>query len=213
MSIITTIKRAVTGIIAYAAIACTSGCAKPEIMAGANNLEAAVEASEDTRVRAINNIDVKIDEFAIGYHGLNECSNMDGATYFGKNPVSVGPIGSPVRAEVCAKTASDGVIDTKYGVRDTSIVRNLGGYGCIEALANKDAANISIFYGRALPKGCTLEVLQSVDIPFDGGKAVPYTEIQLNKSLGKHAAAFVRAEVPDFDTAKGKYLVGVALTK
>ena len=231
MNIIKSIKNAALAAVMYATLA--TGCAtKPvefealgaapqpvveqveekqpsRIKLGYNALEIAATDEGDVRTRLLTNIDFLVGPVEIGYHPLNEMDNLDTDTYFGNHRFTLGHKDIGTKLEVRVKANSHGATDEKIGVRDYSLVEATGGYGYLESTANKDGANITLFYGRNLGKGFSAEFLQVVDVPFDNGKKTNYyNELQLNMSLGKHFALFGRIEMPGFDVDKNRYLVG-----
>ena len=178
---------------------------------GYNALETAVQASEgqdsQLRNRLLTNVEYNLGDAVIGYHGLNEVNNADSNTYFGRNVVTAGKKDVPTRFAAVTKANSNGIFDTKVGIRDTRIQDVLGGYGFTDITANGDAVGIDVLFGKPLPHGFSFEVYQSTTLPFEGEKN-HYTELQLNKNLNDRFSIFGRSEIPNFNKNNANYLVG-----
>ena len=88
------------------------------------------------------------------------------------------------------------------------------GYGSIDAVANRRAANITVLQG--IPLGDhSLELYLQNEIPFNRDNPFVYGEVQLNIGLAGYASAFARAELagigqPDMEVGG---LVGITLSK
>lgn len=178
-----------------------------EITAGYNALENAVTSEGNVRTRLLTNIGIG----KFKYHALNEMENLDPDTYFGIHRPAYGFI-EGIELEAKIKTNSKGIVDAKFGIRDTHIPKLLKGYGFVEIIANNNELDFTIFYGKSLGKGFSVEALQSVIIPFEGSKDVGfYNELQLNYKLSDKFSIFGRGELSDFEFDQGTVLLGVTL--
>ena len=178
-----------------------------ELSFGYNVVENAVLDSGDLRTRMINNIDLIEGDFRFGYHGLNEVNNFDAKTYFGRNRLMIGKKDADTSALIDMRSDVNGVFDTKFGMRNTGLIKKSGGYGFVDVSVNSKAGNVNLFYGRSLGHGLSLEYLQSSDFAFKG-KPSYYRELQMNKDVGKGRAVFARAEMAEH--CETKYMFGVA---
>jgi hypothetical protein len=178
-----------------------------ELSFGYNVVENAVLDSGDLRTRMINNIDLIEGDFCFGYHGLNEFNNFDTKTYFGRNRLTIGKKGADTSALIDMRGDVNGVFDTKFGMRNTGLIKKAGGYGFVDVSVNGKAGNVNLFYGRSLGHGLSLEYIQSSDFAFNG-KPSYYRELQMNKDVGKGRAVFARAEMTEH--CETKYMFGVA---
>lgn len=209
-----TIKNLIKKVITYATVIATlySGAIAQEknktINFGYNALETALTKDKDVRNRFLSNLDAKLGDLKVGYWGLNEVNNTDKNTYFGRNVFMIGNKNLNTQGVAVIKADKEGIFDTKLGIRNSSLVEKLRGYGFVDITTNRDAANITGFYGKELPKGISLELYQDIEIPFKD-KLFPYIELQINKYLGKNLSAFGRAEIADFDVGKSTYMVGI----
>ncbi|HLD00809.1 MAG TPA: hypothetical protein VJC39_03630 [Candidatus Nanoarchaeia archaeon] len=137
-------------------------------------------------------------------------NDWDSDTYFGRNRFMIGKKDFPLKLLVDTKANSEEIFDTKFGVRYTDLARKLGGYGYTDLSANQDALNLTMFYGRPLRKGFSVEVLQ--DCTFTNGEKPSYfTELQLNKRITDNLSLFGRAEIQNFDKDLATYLVGASI--
>ncbi len=213
MKIMKSIKNAVVAGCMYTALVFGAGNASAEeqkVNWGFNALETAITNDENVRTRALTNVDALLgDSFEIGYHGLNEVENLEGDSYFGIHDFTIGMKDWPVDGVLNVKTDSFGIFDRKVGLRNESLMEMLGGYGYLEALADQDSANLTVFYGKPFENGLSLELYHSMDFTQDGN--FNYSEVQLNKDLTKNWSLFGRIELPDFDFDGARYLVGITL--
>ena len=183
---------------------------KAEINLRYNALETLVTEDGDVRYRLLSNVDFNIDDFRVGYSGLNEANNLDEDTYFGRHALLLSKEDSGTSLAAVIKTTKDGAIDKKIGIRNTSLVNKLGGYGRIDAVADGDAANLTAFYGRPFGRGFSAELYHSLEIPFEG-KPGHYTEVQVNKDISAWLSLVGRVEIRNFrDTA---FMGGIAIKK
>jgi len=184
----------------------------PKIELGYNALEATPTHEGDFRTRAITNATVKTPHLEIRHHGLNEANNFDENTNFGNNRLMVGHPDFPVKAVVDMITNKDGIASTKFGIRDYWIVKQIGGYGFIEALRDEDSSTITLFYGKPIGKGFSIEGFVSATLP-DGGNINTYNEIQLYEKIAEHLSLTARWEWLDEKMDEGTGLVGIVLHK
>jgi len=188
-----------------------------DIDLGYNALETAATNDGNIRNRLYHDFVLKAGPVKAESWGLNEVDNGDIDTYFGRNVLTLGPRDWNTSLATVLKTDSDGVFDTKVGIRDKVLVDILGGYGYIDLTADDEAANLTLFYGRGLGKGFSAEMFQIMEYPFQGHVSdvkdlKPYTELQLNKSLGKHVSLFGRAEIANFRFDRTtRYMVGITV--
>ena len=114
-----------------------------ELKKGLNTIEEGVIANtKETRARLITNLTAKGDLLEFFYGGMNEITNFD--KYFGRNVIGLGIVDTGVYLSLVEKMNSNGIIDTKVGLRDTNLVKWMGGKGFIDITADKDAANIHL---------------------------------------------------------------------
>lgn len=180
-----------------------------EVKVGYNALETAAANEAKVRNRLLTGIGIVAKGVDMEYSALNEVTNGTSETYYGRNVISIGKTGSGMSA--CAvMTVIDGVLDTKGGVRNTSLATMLGSYGFLDVTANRDALEAAIFFGRPIAKSVTLELYLATEALFQG-HATYYTELQLNKEILTNLAVFGRMEINDFDKNKTVALGGVAL--
>lgn len=183
---------------------------KYEITAGYNALETAV-TYKDGEVGARNRLLVNFGVGNLQLHVLYDLNDLDPDTSF----VIARPayqITDSTELETKIKANADGILDAKFGVRDTHLPKMLGGYGFTELVANNEMLDLTVFYGRNLVAGFSLEGSQSVFIPFDDDKDVKfYNELQLNYELNKNVKLFARFEVSDFEFDKADYMVGFTI--
>lgn len=180
-----------------------------EINPGYNALEVAVTADQDLRTRLLTNVDIEIDNVTMGYHGLNEMSNLDIDTYFGKHVFTAGAKDYGTKLAGIFKTVNGDIIDEKIGLRNTDFVAKLGGYGSIDAVIDNNSANLTAFFGESLGNGLSAELYLATEIPFNA-KATSYTEIQLYKALGDNFSVFARGEFNQLSIDDATYIVGLA---
>lgn len=181
---------------------------EPKVSFGYNALETGFLDKEGVRSRAINNVSLNLENVQFSYHGLNQVNNGDTDTYFGRHRIMFGKKDANIKGLVDIRTNSKKVINTRYGIRNTTLVKLLfGDYGQIDVTTNKKAANINLFYGKKLGKGFLFELVQSTDFPFKG-KPKPYTELMLIKDIKDNFSLYVRAEIPKFDIDKRKVIAG-----
>jgi hypothetical protein len=192
--------------IALAAVlaASTAGC-----KAGWNSFEASAaydSASHEwaARNRSINNVSAEVGNAEVSYHGLNEVTDGDGSTYFGNNRILLRRKGGKVKAMVRTIAGEDGISRTMAGAR---LPKLFGDFGFVDATADGDGANLTIFSGMNLGERSTLEFLHSQNWAFDG-KPTAYNELQYNRRIGRHWEAVVRAEVPNYDHKKASVMFG-----
>ena len=183
---------------------------KIELDTGYNALETLVTEDRDIRTRAWLDVGVSVYNLRFGYHGMHEANNLDDDTYFGKHMATLGKKDAGISLVGIVKATQDGSIDEKAGIRDTSLVNALGGYGRIDAAANGDAVSVLLFYGRPIANGTTIELTHEVTLPHDGIGA-NYTELQVNKSFVSWLSVVGRIEIYDLKETKAK--VGIAIHK
>jgi len=189
---------------------------EPKVNFGYNALETAVvtertpEGDRSVRNRLLSNVALDIGDFSLGYQGLNEMNNWYSDTYFGRNRFMFGKTDLPLKFLVDTKANSEGIFDTKFGVRYTDLVKKLGGYGYTDVSANQDALNLTMFYGRPLGKGFSAEISQDCTLTNEE-KPAHFTELQLNKSITENLSLFGRAEIQNFDEDSATYLVGASI--
>lgn len=211
------LRNIIAGAILLAGGACTSIPAEKQNLVnfGYNAIENAAASSKNTRTRLLNNASISAGVIEAGYHGLNEVDNLDETTYFGRHSLEVGLKSFPIRPNAVLKTDNTGLFNTKFGLRDTSLIGVLGGYGFVEVGANHDAANFTTFYGRNLGTGWSASAVLSADGNFND-KPKWYAELQLNKEIWPHVSAFGRVEI-EFNRAAGTEdttgLIGVTISK
>jgi|SRR3989338_10632070 len=179
---------------------------------GYNAVEVSGQDTKDFRARAYADIGLSMSGVQIGYHGLNEMNNLDPGTFFGKEVFTLGKAGASSQAVAVMKLDSKGIIDVKYGVRNTGLPKKLSGYGYLDIAASGNSAGAIIFYGRGIGKGVSVETLQDMKFPFTGRPSV-YSELQLNREIGRRGFLFGRAEVDNFNMRKGRYLVGIGIKR
>jgi hypothetical protein len=177
------------------------GCATPK--SGYNALEIASTSEERIRIRSLVNVDLKFGNSNVGMHTLNEVDNADQETYYGRNVITVG---RSVQGISVLKTDDSGITDNKYGIRFSDL-SPLGGYGFVDLSADKNSANMSVFYGRSCGK-FSGEMYESVEFSFNG-EAKPYTEVQLYREIGNGFSIFGRAENSGFNRKETRYLFGL----
>ncbi|MFH1445626.1 MAG: hypothetical protein ABIF08_04045 [Nanoarchaeota archaeon] len=179
-----------------------------KIELGYNALETGV--SEDyARNRLFTNATVEINGWEVGFQGLNEINDLDFDTYFGRNRLYLGPEDSENYLLIDTIANSGGIIDTRYGIRNMSLMRYLGGYGYVDMETNKDLVGINAFYGKPVKEG-SLEILQSVNFPFQA-RPNYYTELQFNRAIDGNPDynGFFRIEMSNFDVKDSTYLIGL----
>ncbi|MFH1849849.1 MAG: hypothetical protein ABH879_06720 [archaeon] len=184
--------------------------AEADMELGHNALETARIKDSGIRTRAVSNVSVDGRLGSVGYWGMNELTNLDTDTYFGRHVGTAGKNDARYRAAVVAKAIRDGVIDTKVGVRDTGLMEKLGGYGWLDFVADKSALNVTGFFGKPLPYGLSGSLYQDVELPFKG-KPTAYTEMQIETPLNERISAFGRAEIPGMNPGNGSYIVGIVM--
>ena len=210
MKILKGIKKMVAGAVLYAAMA--AGCAfAPK--AGFNQAQAGFTPEQSRIERILLNDDIVVnDKFEVGYHGLNEVVNEDKDTYFGDHKITVGLKDVGTKALIQMATNSEGVIDKKIGIRNYDLCKLMKGYGNVDLLFGEDGAiNLAVFYGKPFGKGKgkgSVELFHSMDIPKEGDIS-HFTELQLNKALGKGFSAFLRGQYIGFELDGALYLIGV----
>ena len=101
--------------------------------------------------------------------------------------------------------------DFKVGIRNSSLIERLKGYGFISGVTNRTAGQIIWLYGKQLGN-TSAEMLGFLEFPYTSKPAL-YTEFQLNQNLGKHATAFARAEADNFNMKQARYMAGLAIKK
>lgn len=197
------------GILALALTAAARETPKVEIKpSDYNALETAVTSNKDVRSRSYTGGRLRFSNLELGYSGLHEVTNLDPKTYFGRSALTVGDTIWTTKPAAVVKTVYEGVLDAKAGLRNTSLPAALGCYGWVDLTGNKTGADLTSFFGRELWGG-SVELYHSVELPF-GKKPAHYTELQLNKDVWKHAAAFGRIET---DWKNNTYLLGLTIKK
>ena len=206
------IKKSITGAALVATLYTAPAIAKekPKLNLGFNALETALTQIGDVRSRLYTNLSLTIGDAYLGFHGMNETNNLFKGYYFGRQTLIAGKKDSGTKGIVVIKIDKQGIFDKKIGIRNTSLVEKLGGYGFIDLTADKDSANITAFYGKPIAKGTTFEILQAAELPFKG-KPGYYTEALINKDVYKKLYAFCRAEMIDFDPEKVTIMGGLAV--
>ena len=174
---------------------------------GYNALEAALTDEGNLRNRLLTNLDFSTGDLKIGYHGVNEMEDLDPDTYFGIHRIHVG---KGTRGEAKIKTNSKGIVDAKFGIRDTTLPMMIGCYGYTEAVTHGKEGEVAVFLGKGLGKGFFLEAFMSASVPYDSDKNVKwYHELELKKSFGDHYSVFLRGEIKDFNRHKTGISVGL----
>ena len=131
-----------------------SGCAtKLEIKTGYNALETAVTHETDARHRLWTDVEAIIGDLTVKENGMNQITNADPDTHYGRNVLVAGKEDLGTYLCTVVKTAADKVIDVKAGIRNTSIIEMIGGYGYIDITGEKDAVNITLWYLKDFGKG------------------------------------------------------------
>lgn len=181
-----------------------TGAAKAETQRGYNAIEAAVTQDGKARARVLTHLDFAFDQYTLGYHALNEAEDD---TYFGRHTFVAGPNGE-TKPAIVLKVSEDGLFDTKVGIRNTGLPKRLGLYGNVDATLDDKAGNLSAFLGKPFGK-YSIEGLQEMEIPYNG-KPRWFTEVQLNRSIHKDAAVFLRVESPNFSRKEAKMLAGTS---
>ncbi|MBN1385370.1 hypothetical protein JW968_00140 [Candidatus Woesearchaeota archaeon] len=218
MGITTKVKRILAGTLLAAGL--YAGAARAEeagtqsghagfISQGYNAVEMAV-TDQQFRTRLLTNIDASIEGMQVGIHGMNETNDLSKDGYFGRNVLTAGKKGAGTSLAYVLLTNSNGIVDQKIGIRNTSILKKLGCYGSVDAAVDADGGNMTVFVGKPLPGGMSAEMYHSAEMPFSGDPN-HYTEAQLNKDLGKNMSGFVRAEIPDLKLDDAAYLGGVTV--
>jgi len=165
-----------------------------------NTLETAVTNQDDlVRTRMINAPSVDYKGVHVGFHGLNEINNANPDTYFGRNRLLVGKTEGKNYFIVDAITTKDGLVDTKVGVRNTSIAETIGVYGFLDAETNLDGMSILGFYGRSIGECFSVEGLYVINKEYDG-EFNQFLEVQGNYKIGNHLSAFGRMETYNFES-------------
>ncbi len=181
---------------------------------GYNALEnaATIDTSQEKnpmRNRLITNVNLNLEGFEVGFNGSNDINDLNRKTYLGSNRFLISRENSKTNLLVKTSENKEGVVDTKIGLRNTSLMERLKGYGYLEGSVDEESANISLFYGKPFGKGFSFEFFQSAD--FQQDKPIWYNEIQINKILTNSLTLFGRAEITDFDKDKATYLLGITV--
>ncbi|HLC96430.1 MAG TPA: hypothetical protein VJH97_03855 [Candidatus Nanoarchaeia archaeon] len=207
------LKKMVMGAVLLGALYAKPSPAQKNVVnldAGYNALEALITQNKDIRTRAWVDVGLSVYDVRLGYHGMHEADNLDDNTYFGKHMVTLGKKGAGTSFVGIVKATKDGSIDEKVGLRNTSLVKSMSGYGRIDATANDDAASVLVFYGRPVGKGLTVELTHEATQPYHD-RMSHYTELQLNKDITKWLSAVGRIEIYDFKDTK--VMAGFAIHK
>jgi hypothetical protein len=185
---------------------------KIELKSDFVSIENALTSAGNMRTRLLANGMISYHSAKLGYDFLDDTENLSPSNfYYGRNELNLSKEDSNNGLCAVVKADQDGIFDVKYGIKNTSIPEKLGtDYGWIEALLNKDAANVTFFVGKDLAKGLSIEMYNDTEIPF-GNKVSNYTELQLNKKIIKHLDAYARAEIANGNMKEGVYMIGISI--
>jgi|GEM_PF-3512243 len=173
-----------------------------------NVMETAATDKGDIRTRLFTGFNVNLGPVYIGHHGLNQMNNLEGKTYYGRNTFYLGAQGfDHATLAVVMESNKNGIVDTKFGIRNLSLMKLVADYGWMDVVANKDSLVVQSFCGKSLGKGFGAEWVQKETFG-KGAPAKHYTELQVFKKVADYLKVFVRAEVPNFETSKATYLAG-----
>ncbi len=173
-----------------------------------NVMETAATDKGDIRTRLFTGFKANLGPVFIGHHGLNQMNNLEGTTYSGRNTFYLGAQGFDLATlAVVLQTGKNGIADTKYGIRNLSLMKLVADYGWLDVVANKDSLQVQSFCGRSLGKGYGIEWVQKETFA-KGAPVKFYTELQLFKSVADYLKVFARVEMPNFETSKDTYLIG-----
>jgi hypothetical protein len=177
---------------------------------GFATLETSLTDNLQPRIRGIVNANASYKNIELGYWSLHE---TNGNWYFSRNVPNIGKKDSDTKICAVIKADQNGIFDTKYGIRNTSIPSKIGDYGWTTLTANKDATELAFFVGKDLGRSYSGEIFNATNVGFDKNIS-NYNEIQINKQITKHINAFGRFELSISDkTPNTAYLIGISLNK
>ena len=184
---------------------------KPLINLDYATVRTAVTNEKDLRTEMYPGISANLGELKLAYNG-NQRATGNTDSHFSRNVVTLGLKDWKIEPCYMGTDSFDGETSTRYngvGIKDTSLVKALGGNGWLTLTANRETSEIAAFYEIPFDIG-SASIFQSFKLPLDGESSKSkYTELQLNKTLSDNTCIFIRAELPGskFDS-NTTYMIG-----
>ena len=173
-------------------------------------LENSLTDNSEPRLRGIVNSNASYGNIEVGYWSLHE---TNGEWYFSRNVPNIGKKDANTKLCAVIKADNNGIFDTKYGIRNTSLPSKIGDYGWTTLSTNLNEVELAFFVGKDIGKGFSSEIFNATNIGYEGNLS-NYFEIQINKQITKNIKSFGRVELGISDkTPNTAYLLGISISK